>query len=171
MQIEAFRGKGPKLVLEEFFSVPVTAWGLFQDRFGTVRRQFRVQVASQYDGRDLTLTEDFVYDDGETERRVWTVRRTGAETVVGTCKDVIGQARGRIVGNALNWTYDFNLSIHGRKVQVRFNDWMFLQADGVMLNKATVTKMGVRLGEAMIFFRRDEAAAAQADGLRLAASE
>ena len=40
------------------------AWGQFQDRFGEVRRRFRVEVDGTWDGETLTLVEDFVYNDG-----------------------------------------------------------------------------------------------------------
>ena len=173
MKIEDFSGKGPRLVIEDYLNGRLTAWGLFQDRFGTVRRQFRVDIDGSYDGRALTLNEDFTYDDGETERRVWTVRRTAPDRLVGTADGVVGQALGRTAGNALNWRYDFNLRIHGRTTRVRFDDWMFLQGDGVLINRAVVSKFGVRLGEATIFFRREEASAISYVGeeVRLAAGE
>lgn len=164
MRIDDFSGKGPRLVIEDYLNGKLSAWGLFQDRFGVVRRQFRVDIDGTFDGRALTLTEDFAYDDGETERRVWTVQRTGPDRLVGTADGVIGQAQGRTAGNALHWRYDFDLRIHGRKTRVRFDDWMFLQGDGVLINRATVSKLGVRLGEATIFFKRDEAAATAFSG-------
>jgi hypothetical protein len=40
---------------------------------------------------------------------------------------------------------------------------MFLQPDGVVLNRARVSKWGFALGEATISFRRDEARRAGAD--------
>ena len=54
----------------------------------------------------------------------------------------------------MNWTYKFALNVGGRTLNVRFNDWLFLLRDGVMLNRAEVTKFGVLLGEVMLFFRK-----------------
>ncbi len=40
-----------------------------------------------------------------------------------------------------------------------FDDWMFLQPDGILINRAKVRKWGFELGSVTLFFRRDEAAA------------
>ena len=154
MKIEDFEGAEPGLVLEDYFDGRLRAWGLFQDRFGTVRRQFTVDIVGDVEGDTLTLTEDFRYDDGETERRVWTLRCVGKDRYVGTADGVVGEATGRVAGNAFNWRYVFDLPYGDGTIRVRFDDWMFLQDDGVLLNKAIVTKWGIEVGTAFITFRR-----------------
>ncbi|MEI6801142.1 MAG: DUF3833 family protein, partial [Pseudomonadota bacterium] len=39
--------------LEKFFDGNFVAHGQFQDRFGTVRRQFEVKIAGKWDGKEL----------------------------------------------------------------------------------------------------------------------
>jgi len=56
--------------------------------------------------------------------------------------------------------------IGGREIEVRFDDWMFLQEDGVVLNRATVTKFGIELGTATIFFQKERPRMAPALGLQ-----
>jgi len=47
------------------------------------------------------------------------------------------------------------LPVDGKVYEVNFDDWMYLMTDKVMLNKATMSKFGFRLGEvALSFFRR-----------------
>jgi hypothetical protein len=41
-----------------------------------------------------------------------------------------------------------------RFLNVQFDDWMFLLDDEVMLNRATMSKWGVRLGEVTLAFRK-----------------
>ena len=175
MKIEDFEGRAPAFLPEEFFDGQTRAWGMFQDRFGRVRRQFTVDIAGEWDGETLTLVEDFVYDDGETERRVWTIRKRGPRRYEGRADGVIGVARGRQAGNAMNWAYDFGLRLGNRTLKVHFDDWMLLQPDGVMINRAAVSKLGFTLGQAIIFFRRQAAADAPGaafspqDGMSVAA--
>lgn len=161
MKLEEFSGTTPELKLEEYFAGQSKAWGVFEDRFGKVRRQFTVDIVGEWDGETLILTEDFVYNDGETERRVWTIRKTGDKTYVGTADGVIGEARGAVEGQALNWAYDFDLKIGESTTRVRFDDWMWLQPDGVLMNRAIVTKFGLEIGRATIFFQRLPATAVQ----------
>jgi len=40
----------------------------------------------------------------------------------------------------------------GRKVTVGFDDVMLLQSDDVLVNRAIVTKWGIKLGEVLITF-------------------
>lgn len=158
MKPEDFDGTEPQFRLEEFFVGQTRAWGIFEDRFSNLRRQFTVDIDGTWDGETLTLVEDFVHDDGEEERRVWVIRTDGANGYVGEADSVIGEARGIARGNAVNWQYDFDLEVAGRSFKVHFNDWMLLQPDGeTMINRAYVTKWGIQVGTASIFFRKVDA--------------
>ena len=159
MKAEDFAGVEPRFVLEEYFQGRTRAWGIFEDRFGRVRRQFVVDIDGTWDGENLTLVEDFTYSDGETERRTWVVQRTGEHTYAGQADGVIGTAQGVSYGNVLNWTYDFDLKIGDSTWRVHFDDWMLLQDEDVMINRATITKWGFEIGTATIFFRRLDSAA------------
>lgn len=149
-----FEGATPPLVVEEYFDGQVRAWGLFEDRFGTVRRQFTVDIEGTWDGETLVLDEHFLFNDGETSRRVWTIRKTGANTYEGRADDVVGVATGVARGNALNWRYDMDLKVGERTYRVEFDDWMFLQPDGILLNRARVSKFGLEVGSVTLAFRR-----------------
>jgi len=162
MQIEDFADTEPRLVLEEYFAGEVRAWGIFEDRSGTVRRQFTVDIVGTWDGETLTLDEGFVFADGETDRRVWRITRLDDTTYEGRADDVIGVAKGRSMGNALKWVYDLDLKVGDGTTRVRFNDWMFLQPDGVLLNRARVSKFGFKVGQVTLTFRRMDQSAAGA---------
>jgi hypothetical protein len=154
MNVEDFKGQNPKLVLEEYFLGETYAYGLFQDRFGNVKRQFKVDIQGSFEDGVLTLVEDFHYQDGEEDQRIWKITPEADGRYTGTAADIIGEAEGRIRGNALNWKYTMNLPVGDSHYKVNFDDWMFLQNDGVMINKATVTKWGFRVGEVILFFSK-----------------
>ncbi len=160
MDIKDFADQTPRLVLEDYFEGRTRAWGIFEDRFGNLRRQFEVDIAGTIDDDILTLDEHFTFADGETDRRVWKIRRLDATTYEGTADDVIGTARGKVAGNALNWVYDIDLAMGDRSLRVQFNDWLFLRPDGVLINRARVTKWGVEIGQVTLFFQQVEDAAA-----------
>lgn len=142
-----------KLVLEDYFLGKTTAWGVFQDRGGTLIRQFKVDIDGTWKDNVLTLDERFDYADGAKEQRIWTIRKTGPNTYEGTAGDVVGVAKGLVQGNQLSWIYDVELNIDGRKVVVTFDDRMWLQPDGVLINRAKVKKFGIVFGEATIVFQ------------------
>jgi hypothetical protein len=154
MNIDDYRGTTPVFQPESYFAGQTRAWGFFQDRFGTIRREFTVDITGTVDGDTLVLDEDFTYADGERAKRVWTIRRVGEGVYEGTAADVVGTARGRAVGRAMNWVYEFELPRGDSTLRVTMDDWMFLQDDEVMLNRTTVRKFGIKLGEVVIFFRK-----------------
>ena len=154
MKIEDFEGKEPKFVLEEYFSGKTRAWGIVRDRFGNIRRQFTVDMTGTWDGETLTLDEKFSYDDGEADTRVWKIKRLNAHEYEGEAQDVVGKAAGKAYGSALNWSYTLALKIGGRIWNIVFDDWMFLQPDGVLFNRAEMSKFGITIGEITLFFKK-----------------
>jgi hypothetical protein len=154
MKLDDFAAGTPSLVLEDYFRGRTEAWGVFEDRFGRVRRQFKVDIDGSFDGRELTLVEDFVYTDGEQDRRVWRITPLGHGRYEGRADDVVGAAIGEVRGNALHWRYDMHLPVGDSTWQVHFDDWMLLQNDGVLINRATVSKFGITLGQVILFFRK-----------------
>lgn len=154
MDVSDFKGAGPELVLEDYFQGKTKAWGIFEDRFGNLRREFEVEIDGKWDGKTLTLVEEFSYSDGETEVRTWVITKTGEKTYTGTTNDIVSLAQGEAAGNALNWNYSINLKLGERRIQVHFDDWMFLQKSGVLINRARVSKFGLSIGEVSIFFKK-----------------
>ena len=136
-----------------YFIGTLSAYGVFVDRFGGVRRQFHVNVEGRRTNQGFQLDEAFVYDDGEKEVRRWNVTKVGDRRYAGICADVIGHAKGHLDCNMLSWRYKFRLSLHGRKVAVTFDDVMVLQEAGILINRAVVSKWGIKLGEVLISFR------------------
>jgi hypothetical protein len=154
MKLQDFADGTPRFRLEDYFVGRTTAWGLFQDRFGRVRRSFRAEIAGRYDAGVLTLVEDFTYDDGERQQRVWQITPQGDGSYRGRADDVVGIARGEALGNAVHWQYELELPVGERVWQVSFDDWMLLQDDAVVINRATVSKLGLTLGEVTVFFQK-----------------
>lgn len=141
--------------IEEALAGRHTAWGVFQDRFGTVRRSFTVDLLGTWDGETLTLEEDFLYEDGSTERRVWRLVPTGPDTWTGTAEGVQGTPAGRVAGPVFNWTYTITLQTPDGPLTVDLDDWIWQLGDGALMNRAYVSKYGFRIGELLIFFRRE----------------
>ncbi len=149
-----YAAEKPALDLKTYFNGTVDAWCMFQDRSGKVVKRFTVVMRCRWDGDTGVLDEDFTYSDGTTQKRIWTLKKVGANRYVGTADDVIGEASGETGGNAFNWKYVLALPVDGKVYHVNFDDWMFQMDDQVMLNRAVMSKFGFRLGEITLAFRK-----------------
>ena len=152
MNLNNFSNSKPTFTLEEYFLGRTEAWGLFHDRFGNLKRTFKVDIQGTLSEDILTLDEKFVYDDGELDQRIWKIKILGNKKYTGTADDVVGEALGESEGNALNWKYKLNLKVKDSTIQVDFDDWMFLQDRNILMNRAEVKKWGFKVGVVTITF-------------------
>jgi hypothetical protein len=149
-----YAAETPVLDLKQYFNGELTAHGIFTDRGGKVARRFVVQMTGTWQGNEGTLDERFTYTDGKTERRVWRLTDLGGGKWRGRADDVVGDAVGVASGNALNWRYTLKLPVDDKVYEVQFDDWMYLVDSKVMLNKAVMSKFGIRLGEVTLSFTK-----------------
>lgn len=156
-EVRDYAAERPLLDLRQYFNGTVDAWGVFTDRSGKVVKRFTVVMDCRWEGEHGVLDESFRYSDGSTQRRVWRLVRHADGRYTGSADDVVGSAEGEASGNAFNWRYTLALPVDGRVWEVQFDDWMYLMDERVMLNKAVMSKWGIRLGEVTLSFLKRSA--------------
>ena len=140
MKPEDFKNKEPRLVIEEYMTGNVKAWGVLQNRSGKVTRQFSADLNGAWDGKQLILKEKFNWDDGEVQDREWTINKIDEHNYEGTAGDVVGKAKGYSYGPAFKFEYVLLVPVKGKEMKITFDDWIFKQDDRVAINRATMTK-------------------------------
>ena len=138
---------------EDYFAGRTEAVGSFSAING-VRRNFTVDLTGKWDGRTLTLREDFVFDDGTRDRKTWRFIKTGPTSYSGTREDVIGETKVTLNGSVARFNYLVYLDSARQANKVRFYDKMVLRADGTVLNTALVTKFGLPVAKTTVEFRK-----------------
>lgn len=144
--------------ITQFLEGRTTAWGIVEDRFGAIRARFTVTMYGYWEGSAFILDEAFAYDAGYSETRRWRVAPHGGGKFSATCDDCIGQAAGESNKDTIRMSYRFRLKLSTRELVVSFNDRIYRMSDDTAINRATISKWGVRLGELSIFFKRESAA-------------
>ena len=152
--LAGYASEKPVLDLTQYFNGTVDAHGIFQGRSGQIVKRFTVVMECSWKGNEGVLDEAFTYSDGTTQRRIWRLTKLPGGHYTGTADDVVGTARGQTQGNAFRWTYTLALPVDGKVYHVDFDDWMYLIDERVMLNRATMSKFGVRLGEITLSFTK-----------------
>jgi hypothetical protein len=147
-----FKSQKPRLIIEDYLSGKVKAWGLLQDRSGKVTRQFSAELNGKWDGKQLILDEEFNWNDGEVQKRQWQITKLDEHNYEGTGGDVVGKAKGYSYGPAFKFEYVLLVPIKGKEVKITFDDWIFKQDDKVAINRATMTKFGIKVAELTVMF-------------------
>ena len=149
----------PRFEITSFLEGRTTAFGVFEDRFGTLRRRFWVEMVGRWQDGVFHLDETFTYDTGDTELRTWRVVPQQDGRFTATCLDCVGEAHGECSADSIRMRYRFRLKFSNREMVVSFHDRIYRMGDDVAVNRATMSKWGVRLGELSLIFRREPAAA------------
>ena len=154
MKPEDFKDQKPRLIIEEYLSGNVKAWGILQNRWGKVTRQFSADLDGKWDGKQLILDEKFNWNNGEIQTRQWKITKINENQYEGIAEDVIGKAKGYSYGPAFKFEYVLLVPVKNREIKIKFDDWIFMQDEKVAINRATMTKFGIKVAELTVFFQK-----------------
>ena len=150
-----FKDQKPRLIIEDYLSGNVKAWGVLQNRSGKVIRQFSADLNGSWDGQQLILDEKFNWSDGEVQKRQWTIKKIDDHNYEGTAGDVVGIAKGFSYGPAFKFEYVLLVPVKKREIKITFDDWIFKQDEKVAINRATMTKFGFKVAELTVMFVKE----------------
>lgn len=152
--VQEYADNRPLLVPEEFFQGQLSAHGVIKDRSGKVIRYFNADIRAFWENGIGTLEEDFIFDDGEPERRVWTLTPQADGTYIGTAGDVIGDGQITLAGNSMFLDYVLRIPYNDGTLDLRIDDRMYLVNPTMLINESTMTKFGVRVGEILLVIEK-----------------
>ncbi|HBX71698.1 DUF3833 domain-containing protein [Haliea sp.] len=148
--VDEYANNQPTLTPETFFQGQLTAHGVIKDRGGTVIRYFNADIKAYWQDGIGTLEEDFLFDDGEPDRRVWTLTPTGEGRYVGTAGDVVGEGKITVAGNSMFLDYVLQIPWDDGTLDLRIDDRMYLVNPTTLINESIMTKFGIRVGEILL---------------------
>lgn len=152
MSIEDFNNTSPEFVPQDYFNGKMKAYGIVKDRSGKITRSFKGDLVGSWDENGVgTLDEHFVYNDGETQERIWKLQPTKeGKKFIGTAGDIVGDAPMQANGNTVMIDYTMRVPYGDGTIDVNVRDWLHLQEDGVIINHSKMKKFGFEVGELVI---------------------
>ena len=147
-----FKDQKPRLIIEEYLTGNVKAYGILQNRSGKITRQFTADLDGKWDGQQLILDEKFNWNDGEIQTRQWKINKIDEHNYEGTASDVVGTAKGFSYGPAFKFEYVLLVPVKGKEIKITFDDWIFKQDERVAINRATMKKFGFKVAELTVMF-------------------
>jgi hypothetical protein len=154
LEVADYADMTPVLDPVTFFDGRLSAHGVVKNRAGKVIRSFNADIEASWQEGVGTLVEDFVFDDGEIQQRIWTLSPDGSGAFIGTANDVIGQGRLQAAGNSLFLDYVLRVPYRDGTVDLRVDDRMYLVSPEVLVNESRMSKFGWQVGSILLVIQR-----------------
>jgi len=149
-----FASATPRFEPDKFFEGPVQSWGVIENRSGSPRSRVRASLNGRRDGDGVVVTQDFTFEDGRKQQRIWKIRRLDEHRYEATSDDAPTSV-GYAYGNAFHWQYTLQLRPGSPLARVQMEHWMYLLGDGdTMINRVVIRKFGVIVGQTTEYFHR-----------------
>ncbi|ARN75073.1 DUF3833 domain-containing protein [Oceanicoccus sagamiensis] len=156
IEVSDYAQNTPKLVAESFFDGQLRADGVVKDRSGKVIRYFTADIKAYWQDGVGTLEEDFVFDDGEKQRRVWTLTPNGDNRYIGTAGDVIGESEVQLAGNSMFLDYVLRIPYGDGTIDIAIDDRMYWVSPNILINESSMSKFGVHVGQLLLVIQKLE---------------
>ncbi|PLW82653.1 DUF3833 domain-containing protein [Kineobactrum sediminis] len=156
VSVEDYADNRPLLVPEKFFQGQLTAHGVIKNRGGEVTRYFNVDLNGRWENGIGTLEEEFKFNDGEVQRRVWTLTPQGEGRYTGTAGDVVGEADITVAGNSMFLDYVLRVPYGDGTIDLRIDDRMYLVNPDKLINESVMSKFGFNVGEILLVIAKQE---------------
>jgi len=120
--VQDYAQNQPTLQMTEFFQGSLTAHGVVKNFRGRVIRHFNADITAYWRDGTGYLEEDFVFDNGDLERRVWTLEPSDTGGYTGTAGDVIGTGDVTVSGNSAFLDYVLRIPFNDGTIDIRVDD-------------------------------------------------
>jgi len=142
------KGPLPPLTLDQAFVGQKTGTGAFRVWLTGETRRFSaaLQGTLSQAGQRLTVVEDFTYDEGQKDRLTWVFDRDGVGGWTGRRDDTVGFAKVTEEAGEIRLVYTADFKSLSGVTRLGFQDVIYREADGLVVNDAIVTRLGIPVG-------------------------
>ncbi len=148
-----YEKSGPAFDLRTHLNGPIECEGAIYGPTGRVSSRFVGHFNARWDGNIGVMAERFLYDDGSTQDREWTLRLGNDGGIVATAPDVVGEGRGHQAGSAVRLQYRIRLPEDAGAHVLDTVDWMYLAPNGTIVNRSQFRKFGIKVAELVATMR------------------
>ncbi len=151
---------GPIFDIREHLNGTIDCDGVIYGPTGRVTSRFTGVFHAEWDGNTGQMSEHFVYDNGNTQDRFWTLKVDDQGRITATAPDVVGTGTGWQSGAAVQLRYKIQLPEQAGGHVLDTVDWMYRSANGTITNRSELSKFGIKVAE-LVATMRPRAAGSQ----------
>jgi len=153
-----YAGKTPDFDIRKHLNGPILCEGVIYGPTGRVASRFVADFEARWDGNSGTMTEEFRYDSGATQSRIWNFSLGNDGSIRADAPDLVGTGHGMQKGSGVNLRYRIRLPEDSGGHVLDAVDWMYLMDNGAIMNRSQFRKFGVPVAELVATMRPKEAA-------------
>jgi uncharacterized protein YaiE (UPF0345 family) len=153
-KIEDYTDTTPVFSVQDYFTGPIKAWGIVQDRSGKIVQRVDIDMVGTWTGDTGTLAETLKYYDGRVEKRTWQLKKVGENKFTGTAEGIVGTGTAESNGMAIRWQYVMTIPVDGKNIDIKFDDWMYAMNDNILVNRSYMSKFGFKVAEISLFMQK-----------------
>lgn len=157
--VEDYQQVTPEFKLASFFNGSSHAFGVMHNWRGQQQLHFSAELCGQWQQNRGDLYEIFQFSDGRIDKRHWQLQVAPDGSVTGSAEDVVGKATGKAVGNTLYWEYTLRIPSEDDYIDVKVEDWLYLVTPTQLINRSTLHKFGLGVGELTLAIHQQDAKA------------
>lgn len=146
----------PSFLLTEHLSGQLICEGIIFGPFGRVTSRFTADMDAVWQGTRGTIKENFIYDNGRTQCREWTLEVNSHGSIKASASDIIGVGTGWQQGSSVHLNYRIRLPEDSGGHVLDTVDWMYLLENGSIMNRSQFRKYGIKVGELVATIRKKD---------------
>lgn len=148
-----YAATNPAISLQEHLSGDLLSEGVIYGPNGRVTNSFTAKMVGQWEGGTGTLSEEFIYSNGNTQSRKWHLTLGQSNSFTATAEDIAGEAKGTVSGSTIKMEYTIILPAAAGGHRLNVTDWLYLTESGVILNRSEMRKFGIKVAELVATMR------------------
>ncbi|MBO6774296.1 MAG: DUF3833 family protein [Marinibacterium sp.] len=148
-----YQGTSPTFDIRKHLNGVIDCEGVIYGPTGRVTSRFVGEFNAVWQGEVGRMDEHFIYDNGNTQDREWTLRVDRNGQIKATAPDLIGVGDGWQSGSAVQLRYRIKLPESAGGHELDTIDWMYLAPSGAIVNRSQFRKFGLPVGELVATMR------------------
>jgi len=148
-----YASHGPQFDIRERLNGPIVCEGVIYGPLGRVTSRFTANFDVTWQGNVGRMVEVFHNDSVNDQNREWTLTLGNDGAIKATAPDLIGTGQGQQKGSAVLLNYRIRLSDDAGGHVLDTTDWMYLMANGSIMNRSQFRKFGFKVAELVATMR------------------
>jgi hypothetical protein len=155
VKTDDYNPQSPKLDIRQYLNGNLTASGILLDWKGSVQTHFHVKMKGTWQGNNGTLEEEFLFSNGKTDKRIWTITFKDDANFTAKATDSVGEAIGSQSGNIALMNYVLAVKRdNGSTIDLSLDDRLFLMDEKTLINHTRLKKFGITVAQLIIQFQK-----------------